>query len=272
MFITIINDCKSPDDIARQESRINALIPSSSVSFFGVSSDFSVNATLEAAGGLIDILDAVEGQPGYVLVNVAPRGDIKKDGNNGTPFCYFKYKQTTVISTLRGMTLSLVKKLKLIDTVNQLDVNQVMDYVVSRSLLDPNVAEYTKTTQFRSYDFVPRVAAWLHQNIDLPFSSYNIANIDDVSNCIWYVDDFGNCKTTLLKKDIPQPLGTTLKTNLGEFKYYQRLKDVPKGETGIYLGSSGINQDRFIEIATQQQSGSAATSLKVGVGQEIHLI
>lgn len=63
-----------------------------------------------------------------------------------------------------------------------------------------------------------------------------------------------------------------IKTSLGSFKFYERLKDVPDGKTAIYIGSSGIGNKRFLEIATQNRKGSAAKTLNLRVGKEIKFL
>ncbi len=268
MFITVINDCKSENDIARQETRLMSLFHTP-ISFVGVSSDFSLNATLEAAGNLIDVLDAIEERKGIVLLNVAPRGEQKKDGYNGTPFCYFRYKNILVISTVRGNSLSLIKKLGLIDSVYLVDVAEACNFAQSAGFLSKEQADYIPTSQFRSFDFTPRLAYWLHLGLKVPAKKMDLSIIEDVNHCVWYVDAFGNCKTTILSNEIDAEYHQKLKTNLGEFTYYQRLKDLPKGETAWYRGSSGIGNRRFVEIATQMTPGSAAKALKINVGQDL---
>ncbi len=268
MFVTVINDCKSENDIARQETRLMSLfkVP---ISFVGVSSDFSVNATLEAAGNLVDVLDAIEDRNGVILLNVAPRGEQKKDGYNGTPFCYFKYRNTLVISTVRGNSLSIIKKLGLIDHINLVSVDDAVAFAHHVGLLTKEQANYIPTSQFRSFDFTPRLAYWLHLGVEVPFEKVDLQVIEDIKPCVWYVDAFGNCKTTILPEEIKTPFGQKIKTNVGEFVYYPRLKDLPKGETACYIGSSGIGTRRFVEIATQMTPGSAAKALGITVGQEI---
>src|SRR5688572_12965729 len=98
MFVTIINDCKDENAFGRQATKAAALFGCSIVTV-GVDSD------IEAAGNLIDCLDAGEGKEGVILVNVAPRhGDAKK-WPNGTPFGYFLYKETLVVTSIDGLTL-----------------------------------------------------------------------------------------------------------------------------------------------------------------------
>jgi len=140
MFITIINDCKSQNDIGRQETRLASLFDNCHISFVGVTSSLGSVPTLEASGNLIDVIDAAEGKKGIVIVNVAPRGEVKKDGTNGSSFCYFYYKETLVISTIKGYALSLIKKLKLVKNVNVVNVNEVLNDIVKLGLITKDVA------------------------------------------------------------------------------------------------------------------------------------
>lgn len=116
MFTTIITDCKADNEAGRQISRFNSL-GLGPTNLIGVDSSLDKDATIEAGGNLIDVLDASEGKEGVVVVNAAPRGN-KKDGSNGTHFAYFYHKKTLVISTIKGNCLSLVKKLKISENVN----------------------------------------------------------------------------------------------------------------------------------------------------------
>lgn len=269
MFVTVINDCQSFNEIGRQETRLSSLF-NAPVTFMGVDSDFSVNATLEAAGNVVDVLDAAEGREGVVLVNVAPRGEQKKDGHNGTSFGYFYYQKTLVITTVRGHSLSLVKKLGLADTLNVVDIKAVAAYALSQNLITQRVHDYLQVTQFRSFDFTPRLATWLTQGVSVPSKPISFSDIENIPNCVWYVDAFGNCKTTLLNQNFVP--GSKLKTSVGELNFYAYLKDLPKGETAMYVGSSGIEDKRFMELATQMTSGSASKALGITVGTPIEII
>ena len=94
------------------------------MSFIGISSD------LEASGNIIDTLDAYGDLPGVILVNIAPRNGKAKKWKNGTPFGYFWYKKILVISSVDGLTLSLVKKLNLVKTINVLDIPTVSKLLI----------------------------------------------------------------------------------------------------------------------------------------------
>jgi hypothetical protein len=277
MFITIITDCFSENDKARQATRFAGLfgiIPT----IVGVSAELEPTATLEASGNLVDTLDAADNNNGIVVVNVAPRGD-KKEGANGTHFAYFKYKNVFVISTIKGHCLSLVKKLNLVKAVRILNTEEVLNFAEKERLIDSNLKRHIVNSQFRSFDFVPRVAKWLSDGVSIPHTHHLLSTLqargssdsEASPSCIWLIDSFGNCKTTFIEKDIKENDGK-LKTNIGTFKFYNRLKDVPKGETAIYVGSSGLGEKRFLEFATQATSGSAAKTLNLRVGDTINLL
>ena len=258
MNITIINDCRDANAVGRQLTRVSALIESP-VSFVGVFSD------LEAAGNLIDILDAYGDSPGVILVNVAPRNGKAKKWENGTPFGYFWYKEILVVSSIDGLTLSLVKKLKLIDSINVLDIPKVIEQLVEESLVSPEVGEHIINTQFRSYDFLPRIAAYLLKNSNIQSENIAIKDIADAPKAIWWVDNFGNCKTTLFGDEISRD--GQVSTRFGKTDYFEMLKDVPDKATALITGSSGISNKRFVELVVQGES--AAQHLNIVAGDSI---
>ena len=149
MNITIINDCRDENARGRQTARASSLI-GGAVSFVGVLSD------LEAAGNLIDVLGAYGEEPGTILVNVAPRNGSAKKWENGTPFGYFWYKKVLVLASIDGITLSFVKKLKLVESIKVFDIPAVVKFMVEDNYISAEVGEHIVNTQFRSYDFLPR--------------------------------------------------------------------------------------------------------------------
>ncbi len=246
MTITIINNCRDANAVGRQSTRAASLL-GAPVSFIGVASD------LEASGNLIDTLDATKGQRGVVLVNVAPRNGKSKKWGNGTPFCYFWYKETLVVATLDDFTLSLVKKLKLTDNVNILDVKELV----------PEAAD----SQFRSYEFLPQVAVLLMNGKNGKSTLYSIDKIPDVPQAIWWVDNFGNCKTTILAEELENGLEKEMMLKMGKLNHFPRLKDVPDGAAALVTGSSGIDTRRFVEIVVQ--GGNAAEHFHLASGDRI---
>ncbi len=258
MNITIINDCKDANAAGRQVARASALL-NGYVSFVGVSSD------LEAAGNLIDTLDAYGDSPGAVLVNVAPRNGKAKKWKNGTPFGYFWYKKILIVSSIDGLTLSLVKKLNLADSINVLDIPKVIEQFIEENLVSSEVGGYIINTQFRSYDFVPRIAAYLLENRNVQSEKILIEDIVDAPKAVWWVDNFGNCKTTLFENEVEQD--DQVNTKFGKVDYFERLKDVPDKGIALITGSSGIGNKRFLEIVVQGESASKL--LNVCSGDEI---
>lgn len=259
MFVTIINDCHDSNTFGRQETRASLLF-NTHITPVGV--DF--NNTLQAAGNLIDILDASEGQKGVILVNVAPRHGSGKKWENGTPFGYFHYKDTLVVASISGYTLSFIKKLGLVPHINVMDIPTVINHIVDQNILDRSVGDHIIKTQFRSYDFVPRVAKWLDDGIAIPSEQMPVEEIDDVPQAVWWVDNFGNCKTTLFADEVEHEPGRVIKTKFGEFACYSRLKDVPNDVAGFIVGSSGVGEKRFLEIVIQGKSAAEKYNIKPG--------
>lgn len=229
MYCTIINDCRDANAAGRQATKVASLL-GCPTNFIGVKSD------LEAAGNLVDALDAGEGKEGIVLVNVAPRSGRGKKWQNGSPFGYFWYKRTLVVSTIDGFTLSLVKKLQIVEEINILDC--------------------PVDTQFRSYEFLPKAAESIFTGKGLPSTAISIDKIVGAPHAVWWIDNFGNCKTTLL-----------IEEKKGGLPFISRLKDVPNGESAIVVGSSGIGNKRFLEVVVQ--GGSAAEHFKLSSGSAI---
>lgn len=274
MNIIFINDSRDDNAKTRQEIRYANLFPNSHISFIGVNSGLGPVSTIEASGNLIDSLDTLGDNEGLICVNVAPRGQIKEDGGNGSNFCYFWYKKVLVVSTIKSYNLSLVKKLKLIKNIHTLDMEEVLDFTYKLQLITDKQRKYISKTQFRSFDFQPRVSRWIWDKYKVPSTTTSIDKIADPPKSVWLIDSFGNAKTTIIKNDLPTLKDDPLKvnTNLGPFRYYKRLKDVPFGETALYTGSSGIGDKRFIELATQGVAGSIAKKLNLKVGQKIELM
>jgi hypothetical protein len=276
MFTTIITDCKSENARGRQETRFNSL-GLGPCSIIGVDSGLSTAATIEASGNLIDVLDASEGGRGVAIVNVAPRGDTEKNyfgdkSPNGSPFCYFFYKKTLVISTIGGYCLSLVKQFKVTNSVNLLDTEKVLDFALKKNLTTKQLNDHITKSQFRSFDFVPRVTKWITNGISVPRKQCPLSAIPDIPSCIWSVDAFGNCKTTISTEDLKLKITNKIKTSLGTFRFCEGLKDICNNETIVYKGSSGLRNAQFLEIATQGTPGSAARKLNLKIGSEVKIM
>ena len=253
MQITIINDCLDQNAKLRQITRTGSLFKNCSVNCFGVKSD------LEAAGFLVDAIDSFGGREGVIMANVAPRNEEAKKWGNGTPFGFFWNEKTLIVSSVDGLTLSLAKKLGAIKDFYILDIAKVLSSIADKEL-DRNTKRRITNSQFRSFDFLPRVARWLTKRRAIPFEKYDLSEIPNSPNTIWFIDNFGNIKTTLLKREITLDAknSVTLKVTKKPLllKFYSALRDLPNKTTGLVVGSSGIGEKRFLEIISQGENAS----------------
>lgn len=244
MTIIIINDCRDSNARGRQQARATAL-------FGAVPVFIEVSHELEASGNLIDVLDALGEEKGIVLVNVAPRDHKGKKWENGTPFGYFYIGNVLVVSTVDGMTLSLVKKLKLADTVCVLDTAVSVEAIITAGLVKRELKKGITESQFRSFDFLPHIAAHLLKKGDLVSTLSPIENIPDAPHSVWHIDNFGNCKTTFFSEDVGFMPRNEVRTRFGMLRCYTHLCDVPDGHPALIVGSSGFKEKRFLEIVIQ---------------------
>jgi hypothetical protein len=258
MFVSIINDCADDNAKVRQELRAKVLF-GELPSFIGLSS----YSGLAAAGSLIDVLDTTGGEEGVILVNVAPRHGKAKRWKNGTPFGFFYYKKTLVCATIDNETLALVKRLGIVDKVGVFDIEEACNFQVKNNKISPELAQKIVNTQFRSFEFLPRVAKWVWDGDKIPFVEEEVIDIIEGGH-IWWVDNFGNCKTTLVREDVKNLEGK-IKLEIGEFNFYEMLRDVPNGETAVIVGSSGLDGKKFLEIVTQGENTAKKCNLAIGV-------
>lgn len=271
MFCTVINDCLDPNAVGRQGSRIASLL-GVGPTFVGVGGTLSHDnefdaAELEAAGCLIDVLDATEGREGLVLVNIANRHGKGKRWENGTPFGYFWHGKTIIVSSIDGCVLSLAKKVGVLNEISVMDVGVVMKYLASEGVVSDEIALHVSRTQFRSFDFTPRVGAFLLSQVEVPSTVTVLESANfmvDIPASVWFVDNFGNVKTTILPEEIGFQVGLKIMTRYGEISCYERLKDVPNNEAALIVGSSGIGVHRFVEFVVQGKSCAQVYDIKVG--------
>jgi hypothetical protein len=104
----------------------------------------------------------------------------------------------------------------------------------------------------------------LIQNGTLTSEGYSLTEVPDLPSAIWHIDSFGNCKTTLTEYDISTD-GLT-HTIYGDLPYYEQLRNLPDGTTGLVRGSSGIGRTRFIEVITQRGNFALHHHAKIGDG------
>lgn len=267
MQITIINDCLDQNAKLRQISRVGSLFENCSVNCFGVGGE------MEASGSLVDAIDSFEGRKGIIIVNVAPRSKSAKKWKNGTPFGFFWHKETLIVSSVDGLVLSLVNKLNITDEFYILDIPDVLEAIEDKEM-SPSEKQRITNSQFRSFEFLPRVARWLTKKVDIPCQKYDLKEVTDAPQAVWFVDNFGNIKTTLLKGDFDVDNNRTFKMKIGEqieqLDFYDCLKDLPSGSIGLVRGSSGVGENRFIEI--MMRGGNAAGKLGINIGDKVEIL
>lgn len=257
---SIITDCSDDNVRARQELRFTNL--------FGVRPTFTRVGQeapgLEAGGHLLDQLDVLANNPksvpqaeALILVNVAPRGGKTKEiGDNGTPFCYFRVDNALVVCTAASGCLDLVHWCGAVDEIELLDIPTVTKAAVEWGELTEEQANRINNTQFRSLEFLPLVAYWLRSGKPVPSTKQKVEVAHDTAGKVWYIDNFGNAKTTLVAEDIGFEQGkkVTLADGLSA-TCYRRLADVPKDESALTIGSSGYRTKRFLEVVVQWHEG-----------------
>jgi hypothetical protein len=202
-----------------------------------------------------------------VLVNVAPRGeDVQKKWDNGTPFCYFKFGQTLVVSTYEGQCLALARDFGVVSEVELFDIPTVTAAAVEWGELTPEEAERINHTQFRSLEFMPLVAYWIWQGKPVPSTPQSLAELPSAKGKAWFIDNFDNVKTTILPEDVDFADGKQITFEGGVVATcYTRLADVPKGVTALTIGSSGYADHRFLEVVIGHR-GRAATEIGLTIG------
>ena len=267
MQITIINDCLDQNAKLRQISRVGSLFENCSVNCFGVGRE------LEASGFLVDAIDSFEGRKGIIIANVAPRSKDAKKWKNGTPFGFFWHKETLIVSSVDGLLLSLVKKLNITNEFYILDIPDVLGAIDNKEM-SPSEKQRIINSQFRSFEFLPRVASWLTKKIKIPYQKYDLQEVIDAPQAVWFIDNFGNIKTTLLKENFDLDNKRTFKIKIGEqikqFDFYDSLKDLPSESIGLVRGSSGIENNRFIEIMVR--GGNAAGELGAKIEDKVEIL
>lgn len=259
--VTIINDCTDDNARMRQEMRTTSALDGLSIVYLGVPKFSSI----AASGNLIDALDAAVQHPGIIMVNVAPRHGDAKRFKNGTPFGYFYYNGSLIIASVSEATLAMVKKLKLVETIRVLDIEEVLPIFAKAGVILEKHVPWILKTQFRSFNFVPRIAEYLaFHKPELPGEDFPLSEIADEPATVWWIDNFGNLKTSLIEADVDFKEGGKLTTVWGDFPFYNRLSDVPNGEFGCIVGSSGVGRSRFLELVVQGKSAEEKFGARIG--------
>ncbi len=264
MFVTIITDCRDDNARSRQETRYAHLFPQMHVSFIGATSD------IEAAGNVIDVLDASDDAPGVIAVNCAPRHGRAKKWKNGSPFGYAWVGNKLIVGTVDGFCFSLLKTFGLIHEVFVTDI----EHTLKAGDYPPAQIDAAVHTQFRSLNYLPRLARIVWDKKDVHAEILPAADIADLPPLVWWTDSFGNCKTSVTSTDCAFEAGlrkrvTFADTTSLEVLCVERLADVPDGQAALIVGSSGLHDHRFVELVIQ--GGSAAEKFGIRKGDPISI-
>lgn len=258
--ITLITDCSDENARGRQIARYASLFPSTTIQLLAVKSD------IQAAWFLLDVCDSFLDGNHLVVVNVAPRDGEWKRWENGAPFGYFEFDGHTIISSVGGCVLSLVKKFEILKNFYTWDIPTLLEEAFIAEEVSEEEKEYIKNTQFRSFEFLPRIAVWMaEKSFEIPSKRYNIEEIPDIWNRIWHIDNFWNCKTTILASEFKKENITDTRFEHSTVKKY--LRQVDTGELAFVEGSSGFDTERLIEIV--KNWADAGDELNLYVGDEI---
>ncbi|KAM0682381.1 hypothetical protein MDAP_002219 [Mitosporidium daphniae] len=327
----IISDCIDENARVRQQCRFASLF-SIEPSYIGVS---STHPELEAAGHLVDVLDAhrlmTPSSSGnstpiqsslsklanashnqkdasspftaVIIVNVAPRTEsIKKRWGNGPPFCFFAISGVLVVSTYSQLILSLLFRIlkrennASLPQIHVMKTQAVIQHAANQNWIPLDEANRIINTQFRSYEFVPLAAYWIVTRGGSSAIPHDLASIlekegqdqceqehqeegkrnnqaDDKSlnPFIWFIDNFGNCKTSLLPEDIDfmenRIYSVTLENNQSliiKACGIKRLSDAVPLVPTVLVGSSGYKNYRFLELVIKNDNFSNKTRASIG--------
>lgn len=272
-FVGVITDCNDEAMVA-MTARLASWLDCTAIPPIGVEGE---HQDLQASHHLVRMLDATCGRPGVFLVNAAPRDAAEQAGyENGAPFGYFFYGKTLVVSTMHGRTLSLVKKLGIATTIRVVSIADVLKVAVEHGELNAETALRVENTQFRGFEFGPRLVEWLTRDCDTGESiDWEVPSIEQdlsptlVGFAACYIDNFGNVKTNILPEQFDLKAGDTIQTAVRAkpIQYRHYFHDVKIGETAFVTGSHGINEQRLLELVIRK--GRAADKYNVKVGDPI---
>mmetsp|Transcript_18891 Transcript_18891/g.38478 ORF Transcript_18891/g.38478 Transcript_18891/m.38478 type:complete len:376 (-) Transcript_18891:241-1368(-) len=264
--ITYITDCKDENGKGRLKARLSTLFPGNSIQFVGVSSDY------EAAINLVDIVDAYEGRPGIILANVARREGEKRKTKwaNGPPFGWLKVDQIDIFTTIDGYIVSLLQQMKGFQfAISLYDIPSTVPHMG----LSVERQHHVINTQFRSFDYLPLLAAQLVGGKELPVSG-TMKDVPWMPLALCWVDSFGNIKTNALPEQVAFQSGKEVVVKVAKQRQfvlpcYTRLKDIPDDMVAMTIGSSGLGGHRFLEIVQQGKSAAATLALQSGMDLQI---
>jgi len=213
-----------------------------------------------------------QSQPTITLLNIAPR-----DGGwpNGVPFCYFWHHHHLVVSTLNARALALVRRNLDVKQVYVTDVREVMETAARTwAAFDARQVETIAGSQFRSLWYLPLLAKWISDRQPVPARLDDVPLTEDEDGLVVsIIDNFGNCKLNWPAETIGHSVGKAFDvlvyhdgkvSGARTVPCYRHLVDVPRGEAGLVIGSSGFG---FIELVVR--CGSAAAEFGLEEGRQV---
>jgi len=230
--IYVISDCADQEAQLCYDASFAHEFPHAIVKCYGITNP------LQAAGFALRPIDRHKGDNVVVFVNYAPRRDEdKKQGyENGRPFGYFFVGKTLVIASDEPEIWGMFKMISLpCSSVRKIDCEKI-----------PGMPK----TQFRSGLIIPQVARMIltRSFVGPIFKPVSV----NVKGKIWHTDNFGNCKSTLLRWN-------------GNGKNFQNnLTDIGDKKSSATIGSSGYDGKRFVEFTIKGDSFAKVYNLKVG--------
>ncbi len=245
--IAIVSDCGG-QAMGRMMLRVQLLFARAFVTSF-------ISDSLAAAAG--NIIDAIDAGAKVVLCNSAPRAAAQKE--NGDVIVFGRLNGVWIVSTLAA--LSLIPKF-------------APDFQVWAINIDAFMVSFSKTGRkrfnFRGLEVIPLVAQKLCAGEDLFRFSRPVSLPVKLEDCVWLVDEIEgrptNLKLSILRSEASWfQSGQEVSVKLGGrtvlIRCFERLTDIPSGELGIYEGSSGMGDERFLEIAVM--AGQASRKLRI---------
>ena len=230
-----------------------------------------------------------------IIINVAPRTEsVKRRWGNGTPFCFFAIGGVLVVSTYSTPILALLFRILKKDTsvsqpkIHVMETGAVMQHAAQQQWIPQEEANRIINTQFRSYEFVPLVAYWIvtrGESGAIPCSVVSMSHLETAddddgasqtygtspTSFIWFIDNFGNCKTSLLPEDIDfvenKKYSVTLENTeslIVKVPSVKRLSDAIPKVPAVIVGSSGYKNFRFLELVIKNANFAAKTGASIG--------
>ncbi len=251
--IAVVSDCGG-QAMSRMMTRLLALHSDA------VCVPYESATIMEASGNVVDALDALAGRPGAIVCNSAPRKHARE--TNGDTIVYGCVRGHAIVVATVG-TLGMLKKLVPDFSASAIDVDAFMNYL--------SLGE-RRRFNFRGLEVIPHILRSVRDRSNLSKVSSPHHTFPAVSQCAWLVDRIErkrtNIKLSILRCEAPwfvpgqkvmiQFSGLSVRT----MTCYERLTDIPENNFGIYEGSSGYGDNRFLEVAVN--GGSAAVQLNVG--------